>query len=149
MQRDQRSNCQHPLDHQKKKKKERENSRKTFTSALLTTPKSLTVWITMNCGQFWKKWEIPDPLTCLLRNLYAGQEAKVGTRHGTMDYLQIGKGAHQGRTPSPCLFNAVCVIGNARLEEAQAVSNTVGRNINNLRYADDATFVAEKKKKKN
>ena len=64
-----------------------------------------------------------------------------------MDWFQIGKGAHQGRTPSPCLFNAVCVIGNARLEEAQAVSNTVGRNINNLRYADDATFVAEKKKK--
>ena len=73
--------------------KKQESSRKTSISALLTMPKPLTVWITINCGKFWKRWEgIPDHLICLLRNLYAGQEATVRTGHGTTDWFQIGKG---------------------------------------------------------
>ena len=82
---------------------------------------------------------IPDHLTCLLRNLYAGQEATVRTRHGTMDWFQIGKGAHQGCILSPCLFNfyAEYIMQNARLDEAQAGIKTAMRNINKLRYADD------------
>src|SRR5574337_1959082 len=74
--------------------KKQENFRKTSISALLTMPKSLTVWITINCGKFWKRWE--DHLSCLLRNLYAGQEATVRTGHGTTDWFQIGKGVRQG-----------------------------------------------------
>ena len=90
---------------------------------------------------------IPDRLTCLLRNLYAGQEATVGTRHGTTDWFQIGKGVLQGCTLSPCLFNlyAEYIMRNAGLEEAQAGIKIAGRNINNLRYADDTTLMAEKK----
>src|SRR5574337_410192 len=84
--------------------KKQESSRKTSTSALLTTPKPLTVWITTNHGKF-LEMGIPDHLTCLLRNLYAGQEATVRTGHGTMDWFQIGKGVHQGCILSPCLFN--------------------------------------------
>ena len=72
--------------------KKQESSRKTSISALLTTPKPSTVWITINCGKFWRRWEYQ---TCLLRNLYAGQEATVRTGHGTTDWLQIGKGVHQ------------------------------------------------------
>ena len=81
---------------------------------------------------------IPDHLTCLLRNLYAGQEAKVKTRHGTTDWFQIGKGVCQGCILSPCLFNfyAECIMRNAGLKEAQAGIKIAGRNINNLRYAD-------------
>ena len=88
---------------------------------------------------------IPDHLTCLLRNLYAGQEATVRTGHGTMDWFQIGKGVHQGCTLSPCLFNlyAEYIIRNAGLEEAQAGIKIAGRNINSLRYADDTILVAE------
>ena len=88
---------------------------------------------------------IPDHLTCLLRNLYAGQEATVGTGHGTTDWFLIGKGVHQGCVLSPCLFNlyAENIIGNAGLEEAQAGIKIAGRNINNLRYADDTTLMAE------
>ena len=87
---------------------------------------------------------IPDHLTCLLRNLYAGQEATVRTGHGT-DWFQIGKGVHQGCILSPCLFNlyAEYIMGNAVLEEAQGGIKTVGRNINNLRYADETTLMAE------
>ena len=84
--------------------KKQESSRKTSTSALLTTTNPLTLWITTN----WKilqEMGIPDHLTCLLRNLYAGQEATVGTGHGTTDWFQIGKGVHQGCILSPCLFN--------------------------------------------
>ena len=80
--------------------KNQENSRKTSISALLTTPKPLTVWITTNCRKF-----LPDHLTCLLRNLYAGQETTVRTRHRTTDWCQIGKGVHQSCILSPCLFN--------------------------------------------
>ena len=88
---------------------------------------------------------IPDRLTCLLRNLYAGQEATVGTRHGTTDWFQIGKGVLQGCTLSPCLFNfyAEYIMRNAGLEEAQAGIRITGRNINNLRYVDDNTLMAE------
>ena len=84
--------------------KKQESSRKTSISALLTMPKPLTVWITINCGKFWET-EITDHLTYLLRNLYAGQEATVRTIHGTMDWFQIGKGLLQGCILSPCLFN--------------------------------------------
>ena len=88
---------------------------------------------------------IPDHLTCLLRNLYAGQEATVRTGHGTTDWFQIGKGVRQGCIFSPCLFNfyAEYVMRNARQDETQAGIKTYGRNINNLRYADDNNIMAE------
>ena len=88
---------------------------------------------------------IPDQLTCLLRNLYAGQEAAVRTGHETTDWFQIEKGVHQGCILSPCLFNlqAEYIMRNAGLEEAQAGIKIAGRNINNLRYADDTTLMAE------
>ena len=89
--------------------------------------------------------EIQDHLTCLLRNLYAGQEATVRTAHGTTDWFQIGKGVHQGYILSPCLFNlyADCIMRNARLDKVQAGIKIAGRNINNLGYADDTTLMAE------
>ena len=88
---------------------------------------------------------IPDHLTCLLRNLYAGQEATVRTRYETTDWFQIGKGVRQGCIFSPCLFNfcAEYIMRNSRLDEAQAGIKIAGRNINNLRYANDTTFMAE------
>ena len=88
---------------------------------------------------------IPDHLTCLLRNLYAGQETTVKTGHGTMDWFQIRKGVHQGCILSPCLFNfyAEYIMKNAGLDEAQAGIKNARRNINNLRYADDTTLMAE------
>ena len=88
---------------------------------------------------------IPDHLTCLLRNLYAGQEATVRTGHGTPDWFQIGKGVRQGCILSPCLFNlyAEHIMRNAGLEEAQAGIKIAGRNIHNLRYADDTTLMTE------
>ena len=105
--------------------------------------KPLTVWITTNCGKFFKRWEYH--LTCLLRNLYAGQEATVRTRHGTTDCFKIGKGVCQGCILSPCLFNlhAEYIMQNAGLDEAQAGIKIVGRNISKLRYADDTTLMAE------
>ena len=92
---------------------------------------------------------IPDPLTCLLRNLYAGQEAIVRTEHGTTDWFQIRKGVRQGCILSPCLFNfyAEYIMRNAGLKEAQAGIHIAGRNINNLRYADDTTLMAESEEK--
>ena len=107
--------------------------------------KSLTVWITTNCGKLLKRWELPDQLTCFLRNLYAGQEATVTTGHGTTDWFHIGKGVCQGCILSPCLFNlyAEYIMRNAGLEETQAGIKNAGRNINNLRYADDTTLMAE------
>ena len=92
-----------------------------------------------------KEMGIPDHLTCLLRNLYAGQEATVRTGHGTTDWFQIGKGVCQGCILSPCLFNfyAEYIMRNFGLEEAQAGIKIAGRNINNLRYADDTTLMAE------
>ena len=94
-----------------------------------------------------KEMGLPDHLTCLLRNLYAGQEATVRTEHRTTDWFQIGKGVCQGCILSPYLFNfyAGYSMRNARLEEAQAGLKIAGRNINNLRYADDTTLVAEKR----
>ena len=88
---------------------------------------------------------ISDHLTCLLRNLYTDQEATVRTEHGTMDWFKIGKGVHQGCILSPCLFNlyAEYIMRNPGLEEAQAGIKIVGKNINNLRYADDTTLIAE------
>ena len=88
---------------------------------------------------------IPDHLTCLLRNLYAGQEATVKTGHGTMDWFQIGKGVRQGCILSSCLFNlyAKYIMRNAGLDEAQAGIKVAGRNINNLRNADDTTLMGE------
>ena len=88
---------------------------------------------------------IPDHLTCLLRNLYAGHEVTISTVHGTTDWFQIGKGVCQGYILSPCLFNlyAEYVLQNARLDEARAGIKIAGRNINNLRYADNTTFMAE------
>ena len=114
---------------------------KLSTSVLLTTSKPLTVWITKN----WKilqEMGIPHHLTCLLRNLYAGQEATVRTGHGTTDWFQIGKGVRQGCILSPCLFKlyAEHIMRNAGLDEAQTGIKISGRNINNLRYADDITL---------
>ena len=107
-------------------------------------PKPLTVWITTN----WKilqEMGIPDHLTCLLRNLYAGQEAVVRTGNGTTDWFQIRKGVSQGCILSPCLFNlhAEYIMRSAGLDETQAGIKIAGRNINNLRYADDTTLMAE------
>ena len=122
--------------------KKQESSRKTSISASLTTPKPFPVWITANCGEFFKR---RDHLTCLLRNLYAGQEATVRTGHGTTDWFQIRKEAHQDCILSPCLFNlyAEYIMRNAGLDEAQAEIKIAVRNINHLRYADDTTLMAE------
>ena len=102
----------------------------------------------MDHNKLWKilkEMGIPDHLTYLLRNLYAGQEATVRTGHGTTDWFQIRKAVHQGCILSPCLFNlnAEYIMRNAGLDEAQAGIKTAGRNISNLRYADDTTLVAE------
>ena len=101
--------------------KKQESSRKTSISALLTMTQPLTMWITINCGKF-LEIGIPDHLTCLLRNLYAGQEATVRNGHGTTDYFQIRKGLCQSSILSPCLFNlyAEYIMQNAGLDEAQA-----------------------------
>ena len=126
-------------------KKKQESSRKTSTSSLTMT-KPLTVWTTKN----WKilqEMGIPDHLTCLLRNLYAGQEAPVRTGHGTTYWFQIEKEVRQGSILSPCLFNlyAEYIMRNATLDEAQAGIKIARRNINNLRYRDDTTFMEESK----
>jgi len=94
--------------------KKQDSSRKTYISALLTMPKPLTVWITINCGKFWKRWET-DHLTCLLRNLYADQEGMVRTGHGTTGCFQIGKGVRQGCILSPCLFTYMQSISRETL----------------------------------
>ena len=90
--------------------KKQEDSRKTSTSASLTMLKLLTVWITTDCVKFFKKWECQTALSCLQRNLYAGQEATVGTEHGITYWFQIKKGVHQGCIFSPCLFNLICRV---------------------------------------
>ena len=133
---------QHPLDHQKSK---RVPEKHLF----------LLYWLCQNlwlCGSQ-KNWKIvkemgiPDHLTCLLRNLYACQEATVRTEHGTIDWFQIGKRVCQGCILSLCLFNlyAEYIMRNAGLEEAQAGIRIAGRNINNLRYADDTTLIQKEK----
>ena len=101
-----------------------------------------------NCGKFLKRWEIPDHLICLLRNMYADQEATVRIRHETRDWFKIGKGVCQGCILSPRLFNfyAEYIMLNARMDDSQAGIKIVRRNINNLRYADDTSLMAESKK---
>ena len=104
--------------------------------------KPLTVWITINCGKFLKRWEYP-------RNLYAGQEARVSTAHGTMDWFKFGKRVLQGYILSPCLFNlyAEYTMRNAGLDDSQSGIKFPRRNINNLRYADGTTLMAESEEK--
>ena len=117
----------------------------------LTIDQTTNWWITTVCVNHNKLWKIlketgiPDHLTCLLRNLYAGQEATVRTRHGTTDWFQIGKAVHQGCIMSPCLFKlyAGYIMPNAGLDEAQVRIKIARRNINNLRYADDTTLKRE------
>ena len=106
-------------------------------------PKPLTVWTTTNSEI--QEMGIPDHLTCLLRNLYAGQEATVRTGHGTTDWFQMGKGVHQGCILTPCSFNlyAKYTMRYSGLDKAQTGIKIAGRNINNLRYADDTTLMAE------
>ena len=121
-------------------KKQESSRKKTFTYAKAFD------WVDHN--KLWKilkEMGIPDHLTCLLRNLYAGQEATVRTRHGTTDWFQIGKGVYQGCIMSPCLFNlyAEYIMRNAGLEETQAGIRIAGRNINKLRCVDDITLMAE------
>ena len=125
--------------------KKQESSRKTSASVLLTTPKAFDG---VDHNKLWtilQDMGIPDHLTCLLRNLYAGQEATVRTGHGTTDWFQIRTRVRQGYILSPCLFNlyAKYIMRNAGLEEAQAGIKIAGKNINNLRYADDTTLLAE------
>ena len=122
-----------------------ESSRKISASALLTMPK-----ICVDHNKLWKILEetrIPDHLTCLLINLYAGQEATVRTSHGKTDWFQIGKGVCQGCILSPCLFNlyAEYIMRNGGLDNAQAEIKIARRNISNLRYADNTTLMTESK----
>ena len=136
----QRLNCQHPLDH--------------HTSKRVTEKHLLMFYDYVDCVDHHKLWKIlqetgiPDHLTCILRNLYAVQEATVRTGHGTTYWLQIRKGVCQGCILSPCLFNlyAEYIMRNAGLDEAQAGIKIAGRNINNLRYADNTTLMAGVKK---
>ena len=140
-----RSNCQHPLIIEKSREFQKNiycfiDYAKTFDCV---DPNKL--W------KIWKEMGIPDHLTCLLRNLYAGQEATDRTGHGTTDWFQIGKGIYQGCILSPYLFNlyAEYIMRNAGLEEAQAGIKIAGRNINNLRYGDDTTLIAESEEELN
>ena len=131
------------MDHRKSKRIPEKAS-----TALLTTPKPLTVWITTNCGKL-TEIGIPDHLSCLLINLYSDQEATVRTEHGTADWFQIRKGVCKGCILSSCLFKlyAEYIIQNAQLDEAQAGITVAGRNINKLRYAEETTLIAEREEK--
>ena len=119
-----------------------DSSRKT--SALLTTPKTLTVWMTTNCGKFFKRWEYQTTLSASWE-ICMQVKKQIRTGHGTTDWFQIGKRVHQGYILSPCLFKSYAdyIMWNARLDEAQAEIKIDGRNINNLRHADDTTLMAE------
>ena len=131
--------------------KKQESSRKNIYFCFINYARAF------DCADHNKLWKIlneigiPDHLTCLLRNLYSGQEATVRTGHGTTDWFQIWKGVCQGCILPPCLFNlyAECIMRNAGLEVAQAGIKIAGRNINNLRYADDTTLMAESEKELN
>ena len=124
--------------------KKQESSRKNIYFCFIDYAKAFDCVDHNKLWKILKEMGIPDRLTCLLRNLCAGQEATVSTGHGTTDWFQIGKGVHQGCVLSPCLFNlyAEYVMRHAGLEEAQAGFKIAGRNINNLRYAD-TTLTAE------
>ena len=132
------------LKNQESSKNKKQKKNQTSISPLLSMSK-------FDSGDNHKLWKIlkemgiPDHLTCILRNLYAGQQAKVRTGYGTTDWFQIGKGVCQGCILSLCLFNLYVeyIMWNTRLHEAQAGIKIAGRNINNLRYADDITFIAE------
>ena len=130
--------------------KKPESSRKSIYFCFIDYAK---VFDYVDHNKLWKilkEMGIPDHLTCLLRNLYAGQEETVRTGHGTTDWFQIRKGVCQGCILSPCLFNlyAECIMWNSRLDETQTGIKIAGRNINNLRYADDTTLMAESKELK-
>ena len=126
--------------------KKEESSRKTSISAFIDYAKAFDCIGHNKLWKILKEMGIPDHLTCLLRKLYAGQEATVRTGHGTTDWFQIGKGICQDCILSPCLFNfyAEYIMRNAGLEEAQAGIKIAGRNINNLRYANDTTIYGRK-----
>ena len=130
--------------------KKQESSRKNIYFCLIHYAKAFYCVDNIKLWKSHYEMGIPDHLTCLLRNLYAGQEATVGTGHGTTDWFQIGKGVRQGCILSPCLFNfyAEDIMRNAGLEEAQTGIKIAGRNINDLRYADDTTLMAESEKEK-
>ena len=125
--------------------KKQESSRKNIYFCFIDYAKAFDCVGHNKLWKILKEMGIPDHLICLLRNLYAGQEATVRTGHGTTDWLQIGKGVRQGCILSPCLFNfyAEHIMRNAGLEETQAGIKIAGRNINNFTYADDTTFMAE------
>ena len=125
--------------------KKQESSKKNIYLCFIDYAKAFDCVDHNKLWKILKEMGIPDHLTYLLRNLYAGQEATVRTGHGTTDWFQIGKGARQGCTLSPCLFNlhAEYIMRNTGLEEAQAGIKIARRNINNLRYADDTTLMAE------
>ena len=141
-QRNQRSNCQHPLDHRKSRE-----FQKNIYFCFIDYAKAFDCVDHSKLWKILKEMGIPDNLTCLLRNLYAGQEATVRTGHGTTDLFQIGKGVHHGCILSLCLFNlyAEYIMRNAGLEEAQAGINIARRNFNNLRYADDTLWQTVKR----
>ena len=135
------------MDHRKKTREFQKNIYFCFIDCA-------TAFDCVDHNKLWKilkEMGIPDHLTCLLRNLYAGQEATVRTGHGTTDWFQIGKGVCQGCILPPCLFNfyAEYIMRNAGLDEAQAGIKITGRNINNLRYADDIALMAESEELKN
>ena len=139
-------NCQHHLDHEKNKRIPEKNVYFSFidyTKAFLCVDHN-KLW------KILKEMGIPDHITCLLRNLYAGQEVIVRTRDGTTDWFQIGKGVHQGCILSPCLFNLYVeyIMWNVRLDEAQTEIKIARRNINNLRCANDTTLMAESNENK-
>ena len=139
-QRNKRSNCQHLLDHRKGK---RVSEKHLFL--LHCYAKAFDCVDHNKLWKILKEMRIPYHLTCLLKNLYAGQEATVRTGHGTTDWFQIGKGVRQGGILAPCLFNLYeeYIMRNSGLEEAQAGIKIARRNINNLRYADNTTLMAE------
>ena len=130
------------LDHRKSKR----IPENTHISASLSTLKLLTVWIPQSLWNILQMIGIPDHLTCLLRNLYASQEATVRTGHETKDWFQIGRGVHQGCILVTSLFNiyAEHIMRNFGLDEAQAGVKFAGRNINNLGYVDDTTLMVER-----
>ena len=125
--------------------KKQESSRTTSTSALLTTTKPLTMWITINCGKFWKRWDYQTTLPASWEIWMQIKKQQLELDTGTIDWFQIGKEVHQGCILSPCLFNlyAEYIMWNSSLDEAQAGIKIAGRNINYLKYVDDTTLVSE------